>query len=205
MLMVSRNVIKIDIPDSYYHVYARGASLQPIFIEPDDYAHFLSLFHRYLSQEEVTNSIGIAYDKLRDDLQLLCYCLMKNHFHLLIYQKSEGTMPRLMRGVMTAYSRYFNKKYDRSGPLFETRYQASRISSDDYLMHISRYIHLNPEKWEDYPHSSLGYYNGQLAPDWLSVEPILGLFMSREHYLEFVRDYKDIRDIYESIKHELAN
>ena len=203
--MVGRNVIKIDIPESYYHVYARGASLQPVFIDKDDYLYFLSLFHRYLSHDNVTNAVGVTYDKLHEDLELLCYCLMENHFHLLIYQKNEHAMPRLMRGVMTAYSRYFNKKYERSGSLFETRYKASRISSDEYLMHVSRYIHLNPSKWETYPYSSIRYYSGQVPPDWLSTIRILDLFSSPESYIDFVNDYKDIRDIYESIKHELAN
>lgn len=203
--MPSRNVLKIDVPDSYYHVYARGASRKAIFLEDDDYVYFLGLFHRYLSHDEVTDKNGVPYDKLHDDVVLLAYCLMGNHFHLLIYQKEEGAMQRLMRGVMTSYSRYFNKKYDQSGSLFESRYKASRISSDEYLMHISRYIHLNPNRWKNYPYSSIGYYLGDMSPDWLHVEKILGLFSSSNAYTEFVDDYKDIRDVYESIKHELAS
>ena len=152
MFMPSRNVLKIDIADSYYHVYARGASRQEIFLESADYYMFLSLFRRYLSAEDVKDSAGMSYAKLYDDIQLLSYCLMPNHFHLLLYQVNEGAMQRLMRGVMTAYSRYFNKKYDRSRGLFETRYKASRISSDTYLMHITRYIHLNPKEWREYPY-----------------------------------------------------
>jgi len=203
--MSSRNVLKVDMDQSYYHIYARGASRQPIFLDEADRAYFLSLFHRYLSRDETTNSVGIPYEKLHDAIELLCYCLMSNHFHLLVYQEHERAMQRLMRGIMTSYSRYFNKKYDRSGSLFESRYKASRISNDTYLMHISRYIHLNPDNWSTYPDSSIQYYTGQVAPDWLSVDKVLALFSSRDAYLEFVSDYKDIRDIYESIKHELAN
>lgn len=113
-------------------------------------------------------------------------------------------MTRLMRGVMTAYSRYFNKKYSQSGPLFESRYKASRISSDEYLMHISRYIHLNPDNWRMYAYSSYPIYDTGVAPDWLQTDKILNLFTSREEYVDFVADYKDIRDVYEAIKHELA-
>lgn len=203
--MPSRNVLKIDVPDSYYHVYARGASRQPIFLKDEDFTYFLSLFRRYLSEENITNAVGIAYEKLFDDIEVLAYCLMGNHFHLLIYQKRAGAMQRLMRGIMTGYSRYFNKKYDRSGGLFESRYKASRVSNDNYLMHISRYIHLNPDKWRSYPYSSLDSYRNESPPsDWVRPKRILALFSSPNAYLEFVADYKDIRDELEAVKHELA-
>lgn len=204
MFMPSRNVLKIDIADSYYHVYARGASRQEIFLESADYYMFLSLFRRYLSTEDVKDSAGMSYAKLYDDIQLLSYCLMPNHFHLLLYQVNEGAMQRLMRGVMTAYSRYFNKKYDRSGGLFETRYKASRISSDTYLMHITRYIHLNPKEWREYPYSSLRFYLQAHDEDWVDEQPIVALFPSRESYGDFVAEYEGIKDTLEQIKHELA-
>lgn len=204
MFMPSRNVLKIDIADSYYHVYARGASRQEIFLESADYYMFLSLFRRYLSAEDVKDSAGMSYVKLYDDIQLLSYCLMPNHFHLLLYQVNEGAMQRLMRGVMTAYSRYFNKKYDRSGGLFETRYKASRISSDTYLMHITRYIHLNPKEWREYPYSSLRFYLQAHDEDWVDEQPIVALFPSRESYGDFVAEYEGIKDTLEQIKHELA-
>lgn len=203
--MPSRNVLKIDIPDSYYHIYARGASRQDIFLEPSDYSVFLELFRRYLSAEEMKDSAGMPYVKLYDDIELLSYCLMTNHFHLLVYQINEGAMQRLMRGVMTSYNRYFNKKYKRSGSLFESRYKASRVSTDEYLMHISRYIHLNPKQWQKYPYSSLQYYLEPHAQDWISEERILDLFMSRSAYAEFVADYESIKESIEFIKHELAN
>lgn len=204
MFMPSRNVLKIDIADSYYHVYARGASRQEIFLESADYYMFLSLFRRYLSAEDVKDSAGMSYVKLYDDIQLLSYCLMPNHFHLLLYQVNEGAMQRLMRGVMTAYSRYFNKKYDRSGGLFETRYKASCISSDTYLMHITRYIHLNPKEWREYPYSSLRFYLQAHDEDWVDEHPIVALFTSRESYGDFVAEYEGIKDTLEKIKHELA-
>lgn len=100
--MPSRNVLKIDVSEHYYHIYARGASRQDIFLEPADYYIFLELFRRYLSPEDIRDSAGIPYAKLGDDIELLCYCLMPNHFHLLAYQVNQGAMSRLMRGVMTA-------------------------------------------------------------------------------------------------------
>lgn len=203
--MPSRNTVKIDLPDSYYHVYARGASRLPIFLEDEDYEYFLSLFQRYLSDEEVKDSAGVPYEKLRDRIELNAYCLMNNHFHLLVYQKEQGAMTRLMRGVMTAYSRYLNKKYGKSGSVFESRYKASRISSDEYLMHISRYIHLNPDGWQTYPYSSLQFYEKKEAVEWVKPGRILDLFSSPQNYKNFVADYKATRDELEAIKHELAD
>ena len=202
--MPSRNVLKIDIEDSYYHVYARGASRQEIFLQPQDYYVFLELFRRYLADEEIRDSAGIPYDKLSDDIELLAYCLMPNHFHLLVYQVNKGAMQRLMRGVMTGYSRYFNKKYKRSGGLFESRYKASRVSNDIYLLHISRYIHLNPKKWRNYPYSSLQYYADENLEDWLQEGRILDLFESRDKYMEFMADYEAVRDGLALAKLELA-
>ncbi len=203
--MPSRNVIKVDIADSYYHVYARGASRDEIFIDDDDYIYFKSLFERYLSIEAKSDSLGRSYAHLAGDLELLAFCLMSNHFHLLFYQRVEGGISTLMRGVMTSYSRYFNRKYNRTGSLFESRYKSSRISNDAYLMHISRYVHLNHNDWRKWPYSSYVHYAKDHGPEWLSTERILDLFSSREKYLEFVADYEENRRILDTIKSELAN
>jgi putative transposase len=203
-LMPSRNVLKLDLAESYYHVYARGNSRQEIFLKEDDYLHFLNVFRRYLCDEEVKNSAGIPYEKLGDSLEVLCYCLMPNHFHLLLYQQEEGAMQRLMRGVMTGYSRYFNTKYKRSGSLFESRYKAALISDQKYLEHITRYIHLNPKSWRNYPYSSIGLYLGGQGADWVKPERILSLFDSSKQYEAFVSDYEKAQRELEVIKHQLA-
>ncbi len=202
--MPSRNVLKIDIENSYYHVYARGASRKEIFIEDDDFKYFVRLISRYLSNEPQHDSSGRVYAHLRDDVVLLAYCLMPNHFHLLFYQTTQGALSTLMRGVMTSYSRYFNHKYDRSGPLFETRYKSSRISNDAYLMHISRYIHLNHAQWRTWEWSSYPLYEKRMDQEWLRKDKVLSLFSSLDEYLAFVADYEDNQRMLEQIKHELA-
>jgi putative transposase len=203
--MPRRNVLKIDVPDSYYHVYARGVGKQPIFMDHADFQFFLGLWERYLSKQEILDASGNPYDKLYDSIEALCYCLMGNHFHMLLYQHQAGGMQRLMRGVMTAYSRYFNRKYNRSGPLFESRYKASRISSPSYLEHITRYIHLNPKDWRLYPYSSISYYIDGNRSDWLHPERILALFDSPEQYATFVSDYEAAQRELDTLKHELAD
>ena len=130
---------------------------------------------------------------------------MSNHFHLLIYQHGIDDLQFFMRSIMTSYSRYFNLKYKKSGSLFESRYKASRINSDQYLEHISRYIHLNPRRWETYFNSSFKFYKNGGEPEWLSSAPVLDLFSTRSEYSKFVADYKEMRDMLAEIKYELAD
>ncbi|HSX31752.1 MAG TPA: transposase [Candidatus Saccharimonadales bacterium] len=203
--MPSKNILKVDLADSFYHVYARGVSKQAVFQDYEDFTFFLDLLKRYLSPEVILNAVGTPYEKLNDSVELLAYCLMGNHFHLLLYQKQAGGMQRLMRGVMTSYVRYYNHAYGRTGPLFESRYKASRISNDGYLQHISRYIHLNPKDWRMYPYSSMQYYLGDTTPDWLQTDRVLELFDSRQQYVDFVADYEAAQRELETIKHELAD
>jgi putative transposase len=130
--------------------------------------------------------------------------LMPNHFHLLIYQNEPTAMTRLLRGVCTSYSTYFNKKYRRIGPLFHERYKASRVDRDEYLQHISRYIHLNPESYKEWSFSSLPYYLGTKQAAWVRPERILELFRAGE-YASFVSDYVSHKRALEEIKYELAD
>ncbi|MBL8121276.1 transposase, partial [Candidatus Saccharibacteria bacterium] len=148
--MPRRNVLRMDAPESYYHVYARGANKHKIFLDEQDYVMFLQILERYLSPDEMRDKNGISYPNFYNNVDLLAYCLMPNHFHLLFFQRHQKMLTSLMQSVMTSYSRYFNKKYKRTGPLFESRFRASMITDDAYLHHITRYIHLNPRYWQQY-------------------------------------------------------
>lgn len=203
--MPSRNTIKIDVAKQYYHVYARGNNRFEIFLNPDDYAVFLNICKRYVSKQQQTNKLGTPYQHLYGDLELVCFCLMPNHFHLLIYQNTKGSMVRFMRGVMTSYSRYFNTKYDRCGSVWESRYKASLIDNQQYLTHITRYIHLNPSGWASYQYSSLPFYDGRREASWVKPRRILNMFETRSDYLEFLKDYEDHKKMLDSIKYELAH
>lgn len=203
--MPCKNVIKVDIDDCYYHIYARGHNRNPIFRNDYDYRVFINLLKRYLDSEIKYDTSGREYINLHQDLELLSYCLMPNHFHLLIYQINQGTMTRLMRGIMSSYSQYFNKKYKVSGTLFETRFKASLIKNDPYLMHISRYIHLNPKDWRAHPYSSIHAYFGVGESDWLQPKRIIELFGSMAIYADFLDDYKDYKKSLDEIKSSLAD
>lgn len=205
MSMPSRNILKIDVAESYYHVYARGINKAQIFHDSADYNFFISLFRRYLSKEKQTNKLGVPYPHLYGCIELLCYCVMPNHFHIYLYQIEEGSMARLMQGVMTSYSRYYNTKYQRRGPLYESRYKGSRIDSDAYFEHVSRYIHLNPKEWKTYPYSSLPYYLGKVEEDWIRPDRVLEIFNKGEKYMDFMQDYEGQKEMLEAVKHELAD
>lgn len=203
--MPSRNVLKQDAPDSFYHVYARGLNRQRIFREPADFEKFLRLFARYLSLEEAHDNNGVSFPNYYNKLELVSFCLMTNHFHLLIYQRQVGMMSQFMRSLLTSYSMYFNKKYRRSGPLLESRYKASLISDDAYLEHVSRYIHLNPRLWQQYEYSSLPYYLQQIADEWIRPERIISRFSAPGEYSLFVQDYVQHKEMMDILKHELAD
>lgn len=203
--MPSRNVLKQDVPESYYHVYFRGGNRTRIFRDAADYEKMLQLFARYLSLQEVKNSAGLSFPNYSYKLELLAFCLMPNHVHLLIYQRQQGIMTEFMRSLLTSYSMYFNKRYKRSGPLFESRYKASLISDDSYLEHITRYIHLNPRQWREYEYSSLPYYLHQVSDEWIDPKRIAELFSGPEEYLRFVQDYEKNKEILDILKYELAN
>ncbi len=202
--MPSRNVLKSLAPESYYHVYARGASKQTIFFDEADYAYFLNLFKRYLSNEQAISKTGVLYPNFHKRAELIAYCLMGNHFHLLIWQLDKTALPELMRSIMTSYSRYFNIKYKRSGALFESRYKAANIEQDSHLQHISRYIHLNPRYWQRYKYSSLQYYFIE-HPEWLKPDKIEAVFQNRAEYMQFHKDYEEQKLALEEIKYSLAD
>ncbi len=203
--MPSRNITKDQAPDSYYHVYARGSNKQKLFIEDVDYKYFLKLFERYLCEETVISKTGEIYPNFLDKIEVLAYCLMSNHFHLLIYQVDVPYLEKFMRSIMNSYSRYFNLKYKRTGSVFESRYKAVKIDQEAYLQHITRYIHLNPRLWEKHKYSSLKYYEIGNEPDWLNTVRILELFTTRQSYIEFVADYEAMRNTLHNIKHQLAD
>ena len=203
--MPSRNTVRYDAPESYYHVYARGASKEVIFQDGSDKDYFLYLLSRHLSIKPVVNKQGYVYPHLRNRIELLAYCLMGNHFHLLFYQAEQGALSGLMKSTMLAYAIYFNRKYKRTGSLFENRFKASLINKDAYLLHVSRYIHLNPRSWKYFPYSSLKYIRKANEPEWLQTEKLLSQHKSREAYLEFVQDYEAHKQILDELKYELAD
>src|SRR3989344_8568343 len=127
----------------YYHIYNRGNSKQTIFHDKSDYDRFIKLL--FLSNGE--NNFKIykiskniyEVDRGRRLVGIGAYCLMPNHFHLLITQTDKGSITRFMQKVSTGYSMYYNKKYQRSGALFEGKFKAEHADNDNYLKYLFSY------------------------------------------------------------------
>jgi putative transposase len=204
--MPGRNLVKTYVEDAYYHVYNRGVNKEVVFHDTDDYAVFLNLLKRYLDEKPSKDNKGREYPWLGARIELLSFCLMPNHYHLLIFQHDRTAMTELIRAVSTSFGMYYNKKYKRVGPVFQSRFKASLIDSQAYLDHVSRYIHLNPgkERYQDWAPSSYQFYKNN-APGWVKSDHILEMFPSAQDYLEFIADYEAMHDELEVIKHELAN
>ncbi|MFH0863601.1 MAG: transposase [Candidatus Gottesmanbacteria bacterium] len=200
--MASKNSVKTYIENSFYHIYNRGVEQRKIFQDNQDYSVFLSYLQTYLcpKEESVLQSIIASNDSsiadkdkalklLRlknysEDLDLLCHALLPNHFHLLIKQKGN-VLDRFMNSLGTRYGMYFNRKYKRKGVLFQDVYKAVLIESDEQLLHISRYINLNPLQWLNLPISqweniqfpcSLPEYLTKRQTNWIKPNYILDYF-----------------------------
>lgn len=200
--MPARNVVKVYAEDAYYHVYNRGVSKQKIFLDKQDYLYFLGLLKRYLDQVDRKQKPNrMEYKCYADDVELLAYCLMPNHFHLLLYQKTCNGMPDLLKSVSVAYSMYFNRKYKHAGSLFQQRYRAVLIENDAQFAHISRYIHMNPHSYLRYEWSSIGYYLGEKCADWLCTNktPEVG------DYRQFLTEYESRRDELKQFEQDLLD
>ena len=140
----------------FYHLFNRGTEKRNVFLELNDYKRFLVLLFLCNSTRSINireqfpkgNSFGEAkeFDRGNSLVDIGSYCLMPNHFHLLLCEKIENGITLFLRKLATAYSMYFNRKYKRTGKLFEGVFKATHADNDEYLKYLFAYIHLNPVK-----------------------------------------------------------
>lgn len=137
----------------YYHLYNRGNSKQTIFLDIQDYNYFLRLLFVANSKKILPKLSRLAdpysYERGGVLVDIGAYCLMPNHFHLMVKMGDDGSIPTFIQRVCTSYSMYFNKKYKRTGGLFEGKYKATHVADDLYFQYLFAYIHLNPAKLID--------------------------------------------------------
>jgi putative transposase len=186
--MQNQDKVKVNKIGSYYYANICGTREQNVFYDDFDYKFFMSLFELYLSKEDPPGQKSIKRLKLDDSVEVLAYCLMPNHFHLLVYQTNKAGLTKLVHGIMIRYSRYFNKKYDNKSPLFENCYQVKAVLSDQSLLDTSRSIHMTPDIWIDYPHSSLRAYLYDDAPCWMDKSRVANLYGSTANYFNFLNN-----------------
>lgn len=161
----------------YYHLYNRGTDKREIFVNVHDYNRFLALLYVCNSSKAV--DIALHFQEGRSFLELFdikrdgtlvdigAYCLMPNHFHLLVREKEGDGVSLFMKKLATAYSMYFNKKNNRSGALFEGRFKAKHVDTDEYLKYLFAYIHLNPVKLVDPEWKENGIKDREKAKEYL--------------------------------------
>ncbi len=175
--------LRIEYENAYYHVMNRGRGRQRIFYGEEYYQAFLSCL------EEAHERFG---------LEIHAYCLLGNHYHLLV-KTPNGNLQRAMRHVGGVYTQRYNRLKKVDGALFRGRYKAILVDKDEYLLHLSKYIHKNPleakivDELESYPWSSYPAYVGGRRPEsWLCLREVYGLLNSKrsvkKKYQEFVLD-----------------
>jgi len=173
--------LRIEYKGAFYHVIARGERKEKIFFNKNDYLKFLE-------------KLGEAVDKFT--LKIHCFCLMGNHYHLLI-ETPEGNLAKAMHHINTRYSNWFKSKHQIIGSVFQGRYKSILVEKESYLLALSAYVHLNPvwaaiiDKPEKYRWSSFNdYIRIEKSIHWIFSDNILKIFSGdREAYKRFVYSF----------------
>jgi len=217
--MPSKNAIKEYESGAYYHIYNRGVEKRSIFQDDQDYKTFLSYLKFYLTNPNSIDLRGLSSQvrptspskilrNYSESIILIAYCLMPNHFHLFIKQNDDFSMSNFMSSLSTKYVRYFNTRYKRVGHLFQDRYKAVKVETENQWIHLSKYIHRNPQeilacedcprRLSEYKYSSYPNYLGLFHQSWIHPEEILTNFggNSNNSYQNFVEEDLDITPIY---------
>lgn len=198
--MPRRHTVRSDEPNTAYYVHIEGNGGRALFFDDGDYRYFLQIFSRHLSTTVQRDTISRPYIHLTGAIDLLAYAVVADHIDMIVYQKEKGALVRLMRAVTASYSRYFNRKYQSSGTLFNGRYKSTSLTTDEQLIDSSRYVHRIPTDWTGYWYSSLpAYMNEVPTPEWMDTRRILDLFENDAIYKNFMYDDEDYTDTLEEI------
>jgi putative transposase len=164
----------------YYHVYNRGAHKKKIFYEPANYFYLVSLFKRHHHRYEIA---------------VAAYCLMPNHYHLVIKQNEGGNIGGFLRTTFNGYTQAVNKRYGHSGTLFQGQAKCKHVDSSEYCIQLVRYVHRNPINSE--LASNLRDWIFSDYPEWIGLRTRLladfelrnAFFKTPFQYERFVEDY----------------
>lgn len=205
----AKNSRKKYVENGYYHIYNRGVEKRIIFLDRQDYSVFLGYLKSYLlpkNEKELHEQLSdpnissttrgkilklLRLNNFNKEITLLAYCLMPNHFHFFLKQKSTGTIDSFMNSLATRYTMYFNRKYKRVGHLYQGVYKAVLVTSDEQFIHLSRYIHkqalpIQPSSYSDYILKS--------KTEWVHPEEVLVYFSrsdKKHSYQNFVGEVGD--------------
>ena len=215
--MAARNTVKQYLQNGYYHLYNRGVEKRIIFQDAQDYSVFLSYLKEYLlskNEKELHERLSdetisskekdkilklLRLNNFSEEISLLAYCLMPNHFHFFVKQKNPNSIDKFINSLCTRYSMYFNTKYKRVGSLYQGVYKAVLITNEAQFLHVSRYIHRQAIKI-DKP-SSYEEYLGLRKTEWVKPEEILSYFsksnpsLSYENFVKQEDDYEILKNL----------
>ncbi|MFM2357528.1 MAG: hypothetical protein RJA61_265 [Candidatus Parcubacteria bacterium] len=215
---MSRNILAVG---EFYHLYNRGTDKRIIFGDKQDYDRFVVLLYITNSHVSVNvrehlrqgRTLADFFSIQREEtlVDIGAYCLMPNHFHILIKEKNEGGTSLFMQKLLTSYSMYFNRKYERNGSLFQGKFKSEHITQDTHLNYLFSYIHLNPVKlvdsqWKErglkdllktkdflknYTHSSYLDYQGFIRDQQkiLTKEVFPDYFSEKRDFDKFIEDW----------------
>mgnify|MGYP002083452786 CR=1 FL=1 len=159
----------------FYHIYNRGTEKRTIFTTTAERDRFIALLYLANQTGPIELKIqGSTLEEMRERttkplVDVVAYCLMPNHFHLLIREREEGGISKFMQKLQTGYTMYFNIRHERTGALFQGKFKATHVADDRYLQYLVSYIHLNPVKLIDPTWKETGIQNRQKAEKYLET------------------------------------
>lgn len=207
------------VNEQYYHIINRSIAQYIIFNDAQDYLRIIELIdlcrfteftYKYSDFLELTDQFRTQFvDRLKTKspklVDIIAYCIMPTHIHLILKQNEEGGISKYMAKVLNSYTRYFNSRHHRKGPLWEGRFKNILIENDEQMLHLTRYIHLNPtsaglvKKLEDWEFSSYHeYVNNSKNNTICDYKTIINT--NPKQYKKFVHDRIDYQKKLSQIK-----
>lgn len=198
-----------------YHIYNRGVEKRTIFTSRKDFLQFLkAIFYYQQTNPGIKLSLSnyeVEKRKPPFNFEILTYTLMPNHFHLLLKQIVHDGIIISLQQLLTSYSKYFNIKHKRVGPLFQGRFKSVAIESDEQLIHTARYIFLNPytsglvDNIAGYEWSAYFEYFKDVNLKMCNQKILLDCLKSKKYFMEFINDYADYARSLSMIKNQLSD
>ncbi len=179
---------KPHLSNTSYHAFNRRDDQAPVFVDDVDRATFVGIMQRLLRPDDYRDERGRATTSQDGLVKLLGYCLLESHYHLILHQDEPYAIAAFMRSLMSAYTRRFNRRHGRKGPLFDERYQARPIESVAHMKTAIAYVHANPASPLDYRWSGHGFFMDRAIRDdnaWIEAAEGLRVYGSRAEYSEW--------------------
>ncbi len=213
--MPAKRFHRVTEEGTYSHIYNKGIEKKIIFNDSQDHETFQGFLKDYLTPAPAESAKktftvngrvfrGVPHQPKNyfNKVELIAYSLMPDHFHLVLLQKAKGSQERFLRSLSTRYSMYFNKKYNRTGSLFDGPYKSLQIKDLLHLLLLTRYLHDHQENGKD-GYSSYKEFIGERETDWVKPDAALSYFdKAKNNSFKDTANYRDFIDKHELTKSE---